>query len=466
MGDFTTIPCTINLEYTYKLTRGKLPEKVLLEKDRYWIPDLRENPLIQMSIEKDGREICCIWDKKYNRYITISCRKNKESGFSISKTIRFNKIHNMFYIPLCVKLLGDPPNIKSISIDHININNCDNYLQNLRWATPTEQNLNRTYNKKNEEMDDWLYEFENKLYQSIKELYEYCIINNRLNRDIPYDKFKTRISRKHNNIKKIYSVYGLDINKKIKENTSYGSEIWKPILPKYKLKQFTIVSNYGRLGRYYNDILIPRTITIDKMGYQRLKLKELHSEVGIHTLVYMHFIGDIPKGYIIDHIDENKSNNHVSNLQIMTQSQNLKKSMNIVHTHKSIVNIEVTDTSNNKLLKFTNKTQFYKYFNITAGYYKYNIYKSNDNLIMLNNRLCKIKEITNTSINYRDHAKKTIHMIDNNNNIIKTFNSITEVGIYYKNNNIHFCRSVFSTRINQNKEYNIPNIFWKSETTS
>jgi hypothetical protein len=466
MADFTSIQCTLNLEYTYKLTRGKLPEKIVLEKDRYWIPDLRNYPLIQMSIEKDGREICCIWDKKYNRYINISCRKNKEANTSISKTIWFNKIHNIFYIPLCVKLLGDPPNIKSISIDHINRNNGDNYLQNLRWATPTEQNLNRTYIKKNEEMDDWVYEFENKIYNSIKELYDYCITNNILNQDISYAKFKMRVSRKHSNLKKVYTVYGLDINKKIKENTKYGPEIWKQILPKYKLKQFTLVSNYGRLGRYYKDILIPRTMIIDKMGYQRLKLKELKSAVGIHTLVYEHFLGNIQEGYIIDHIDENKSNNHISNLQIMTHSENLKKSMNTVHSHKSIVNIEATDILTNQIILFANKNQFYKHFNITAGYYKYNIYKSEDNTIVLNNKIYKIKEITNTSINYRDHAKKTIHMIDNNNKILKTFDSITEVGLYYKTNKIYFCRSVFSSRINQNKEYIIPGVFWKSDETS
>jgi hypothetical protein len=464
--DFTRLDCNMPLEYTYKLVRGKLPEKVLLEKERYWIPDLRLHPTLQFSIEKDGREICCIWDKKYGRFVTVTCRTNKETEAVVSKTIWFNKLQTIFYIPICVKLIGDPPNIQSISVDHINRNHSDNCLQNLRWATPTEQNMNRTINKRCEEMDDWLYEFENIVFDSIKELYNYCIKNNKLKNEISYDKFKIRVSRVHNNIKPTLSIYGLQITKKIKQNNILGLEIWKPILSKYKLKQFTIISNYGRLGRYYKDILIPRTPVIDKVGYRRIKLKELKSEIGMHALVYEHFTGDIPEGYIIDHIDENKSNNHISNLQIMTQSQNLKKTMSTVYTHKTIINIEAIDTLTNEIIRFPNKKQFFNHFNITIGYYDYHIYKSSDNTILLNNKMYRIKETVNTHINYRDHAKKTIHMIDKCNNILKSFDSITEVGLYYKDNKIHFCRSVFSTRINTNKEYNIPGVVWKSDEIS
>lgn len=464
--DFTGLECTLPLDYTYKLVRGRLPEKVMLEEGRYWIPDLRLQPSFQFSIEKDGREICCIWDKKYGQYKNVCGRKNKQTNEIISKTIWFDKLQSTFYIPLCVKLIGEPPNIQSISIDHINRNQSDNCLQNLRWATPSEQNINRTINKRCEEMDDWIYEFEDKLYESITELYNYCINNNKISNDISYDKFKIRVSRMYNNIKPVLTIYGLQISKKIKHISIFGPELWKPILSKYKLKQFTIISNYGRFGRYYKNMLIPRTIRIDKMGYQRLKLKELNSAVGVHTIVYEHFIGGIPDGYIIDHIDENKANNHVSNLQCMTHAENVKKTMNTNQSHKTIINMEAIDTSTNEVLKFANKRQFYKHFNITVGYYDYHIYKSSDNTIILNNKTYKINEITNTTINYRDHGKKTIHMMDMNNNILKIFDSITKVGIYYKNNNIHFQRSVFSTRINTDKEYNIPGVIWKSVNAS
>lgn len=37
-----------------------------------------------------------------------------------------------------------------------------------------------------------------------------------------------------------------------------------------------------------------------------------------HVLVWKMFNGEIPKGYQVHHIDENKLNNEISNLQILT----------------------------------------------------------------------------------------------------------------------------------------------------
>ena len=46
----------------------------------------------------------------------------------------------------------------------------------------------------------------------------------------------------------------------------------------------------------------------------------------IHRLVYETFVGEIGDDNTIDHIDENPSNNHYTNLQVMTQSDNSSKS--------------------------------------------------------------------------------------------------------------------------------------------
>lgn len=42
----------------------------------------------------------------------------------------------------------------------------------------------------------------------------------------------------------------------------------------------------------------------------------------LHRLVYLHFVGKIPLGMEVNHKDENKSNNHVSNLELMTSKEN------------------------------------------------------------------------------------------------------------------------------------------------
>jgi hypothetical protein len=66
-------------------------------------------------------------------------------------------------------------------------------------------------------------------------------------------------------------------------------------------------------------------------GYKQVRLfnKELFSKQGelyyVHRLVYTHFIGDIPSDMTVDHIDNNSTNNHVSNLQLLTQEENRNK---------------------------------------------------------------------------------------------------------------------------------------------
>jgi hypothetical protein len=45
-----------------------------------------------------------------------------------------------------------------------------------------------------------------------------------------------------------------------------------------------------------------------------------------HRIIYAHVYGDIPEALVIDHIDGNKANNNIDNLQLMTQQENCKKS--------------------------------------------------------------------------------------------------------------------------------------------
>lgn len=65
--------------------------------------------------------------------------------------------------------------------------------------------------------------------------------------------------------------------------------------------------------------------------YKQVRLfnKELFSKNGelnyIHRLVYETFVGDIPEDMTVDHIDDNPTNNHVSNLQLLTQKENHEK---------------------------------------------------------------------------------------------------------------------------------------------
>ena len=59
-------------------------------------------------------------------------------------------------------------------------------------------------------------------------------------------------------------------------------------------------------------------------GYMRVDLSKngKAKRYYVHRIVYEAFMGNIPKGYEINHIDENKSNNNISNLELCTHIQN------------------------------------------------------------------------------------------------------------------------------------------------
>ena len=62
-------------------------------------------------------------------------------------------------------------------------------------------------------------------------------------------------------------------------------------------------------------------------GYLQVNLYKNKSSkyFRIHKLVASHFLGEIPAGLTVDHIDGNKKNNSVKNLQFLSRGENAKK---------------------------------------------------------------------------------------------------------------------------------------------
>ena len=50
-----------------------------------------------------------------------------------------------------------------------------------------------------------------------------------------------------------------------------------------------------------------------------------HGTESVHRLVYKQKYGPIPKDRYVDHIDDNKGNNSITNLQLLTNSENTRK---------------------------------------------------------------------------------------------------------------------------------------------
>lgn len=78
----------------------------------------------------------------------------------------------------------------------------------------------------------------------------------------------------------------------------------------------------------------------DRLGYCRASIPVGGKAVIVyaHRLVWVATNGPIPGGKEINHIDGNKSNNRLSNLELVTKSENQQHSLNVTKTHFNLSN--------------------------------------------------------------------------------------------------------------------------------
>ena len=104
------------------------------------------------------------------------------------------------------------------------------------------------------------------------------------------------------------------------ETTPPKIEILKDIkgYPNYK------ISNLGKVYIKKGNNLIEKSGSINNRGYNSIKLwkDNTNKKFMVHNLVATHFIGRIPKGYIVDHVNNIPTDNYVTNLNIVTTQEN------------------------------------------------------------------------------------------------------------------------------------------------
>lgn len=91
--------------------------------------------------------------------------------------------------------------------------------------------------------------------------------------------------------------------------------VWKTITdyPNYEVSDAGEVRNV-RTGRVLKPVL--------KDGYHRVMVYPDKKCIYVHRLVAMHFIENPENKPMVDHIDRNRANNHVSNLRWASNSEN------------------------------------------------------------------------------------------------------------------------------------------------
>jgi len=119
-------------------------------------------------------------------------------------------------------------------------------------------------------------------------------------------------------------------------------EIWKPIVLPIDLSKRFEISNYGNVrrigrivpktGKIKQHSPVPVKICNPKRRYLKLRVRfgfEQYRNLLIHRLVGLHFIPNPQNKPQINHKDANKHNNHVSNLEWVTQSENIRHAQSI-----------------------------------------------------------------------------------------------------------------------------------------
>lgn len=84
---------------------------------------------------------------------------------------------------------------------------------------------------------------------------------------------------------------------------------------------------------------------VDNRGYARIRYK--YKKFSVHRIIYRKFKGKLVEGMTVNHIDGNKLNNNINNLELVTQSDN-NKHMYRVLKHKPVygnkkINFEIAD---------------------------------------------------------------------------------------------------------------------------
>lgn len=84
-----------------------------------------------------------------------------------------------------------------------------------------------------------------------------------------------------------------------------------------------LISTDGQVYSLKRDRLLPQGFT--QRGYKQVDVcndEGIKKHMRVHRLVYMAHKGVIPEGMQINHKDENKANNCIDNLELMTNKEN------------------------------------------------------------------------------------------------------------------------------------------------
>ena len=136
-----------------------------------------------------------------------------------------------------------------------------------------------------------------------------------------------------------------------RENVIFNNEVFK------RYDNMYFVSADGKVYSSYSNKVLKNAIDIS--GYKMVDIHGKHMR--IHRLVYLTWIGEIPKDCQINHKDDNKHNNHYTNLYAGTQKENMMDKSDNGHSIGNTYYLTVLDKKENKVITFCPAYEFIGY---------------------------------------------------------------------------------------------------------
>lgn len=232
------------------------------------------------------------------------------------------------------------PNLENKpTVDHVDRNRTNNNLENLRWNTVKEQTMNMKYkyvipmrkiNRIDIKTDEVLQTHDN-LEESIK-----WIIYNKLSESTNKNSIRSHLSTSLNDESNTKSCYGYKWKYTVNEDIE--GEIWKSIKDVMPKAADHLISNMGRIKNAKN-LIVDGSV---RAGYQMVYIGKEYKKQRLHILVAKLFIPNPENKECVNHKNGIKTDNRVSNLEWISQKDNVLHAIQTNLNH-AVIKVKVTN---------------------------------------------------------------------------------------------------------------------------
>lgn len=144
-------------------------------------------------------------------------------------------------------------------------------------------------------------------------------------------------------------------------------EIWKPIKGyehRYKVSTLGNIKTLNYKNKGFEKILKPSEAGAGYLMIRLLKDNKIKSFY-IHRLVVSNFISEIEKGFDINHLDKNKKNNSLNNLEIISHRENCCHSFTNTNKLSKYIGVSFNKNANKWIagIKINGNRKHLGYFN-------------------------------------------------------------------------------------------------------